>query len=183
MITSRNAAMQCLTLPENSLEVTEMEEIDAIELLIKASCLDSCTMELQAEASKIVEELSYLPLAVDQAGAYIASGATPIGDYLLSIEKHYYPILNLLELLSIAELSMKLGSYRTKKFNKGLNLMIIIWPIQLIVQCSFWRYFLSSIMRESLWKFFLMLLFKKIKKSLTQICHLPVLYWIRGYFL
>ena len=34
VITSRNAAMQCLTLPDNSLEVTEMEENDAIELLL-----------------------------------------------------------------------------------------------------------------------------------------------------
>ena len=45
---------------------------------------------------------------------------------ILSIEKHYSPILNLLELLSITELSMKPGSYHTKKFNKGLNLMILI---------------------------------------------------------
>ena len=31
VITSCNAAMQCLTLSENSLEVAEMEENDAIE--------------------------------------------------------------------------------------------------------------------------------------------------------
>jgi hypothetical protein len=76
VITSCNAAMQILTLPENSLEVTEMDENDAVELLLRASVLDPCLMELQAEASKIVKELSYLPLAIDQAGAYIASGAT-----------------------------------------------------------------------------------------------------------
>ena len=40
LITSCNSAMQCLTLPENSLEVTEMKESDAIELLLKSSCLD-----------------------------------------------------------------------------------------------------------------------------------------------
>ena len=32
VITSRNSAMQCLTLPVNSLEVIEMKESDAIEL-------------------------------------------------------------------------------------------------------------------------------------------------------
>ena len=37
LITSRNPAMRNLTSPENSLEVTEMEENDAIELLLKAS--------------------------------------------------------------------------------------------------------------------------------------------------
>ena len=82
VITSRNAAMQSVTLPENSLEVTEMEENDAIELLLKASCLDPCSIDFQAEATKIVKELSYHPLSIDQAGAYIASGATTIGKYL-----------------------------------------------------------------------------------------------------
>jgi len=76
LITSCNFTMKNLTSPENSLEVTEMEENDTIELLLKASCLDPSSMELQAEASNIVKELSYLPLAIDQAGAYIASGAT-----------------------------------------------------------------------------------------------------------
>ena len=71
LITSRNSAMMTLTSPQNSLEVTEMEEKDAIELL------------------------------------------------------------------SITKLFMKLGSYHTKKFNKGLNLMILIRPMQPIVQCYF----------------------------------------------
>ncbi|KIJ99880.1 hypothetical protein K443DRAFT_622722 [Laccaria amethystina LaAM-08-1] len=94
VITSRNAAMQCLTLPENSLEVTEMEENDAIELLLKASCLYPYSMELKAEASKIVKELSYLPLAIDQAGAYIASGATTIGKYLAKYFEHRKTLLS-----------------------------------------------------------------------------------------
>ena len=42
----------------------------------------------QAEASKIVRELFCLPLAIDQAGAYIASGATTIGDYLAKYFEH-----------------------------------------------------------------------------------------------
>ena len=79
LITSRNSTMQCLTSPENSLEVTEMEENEATLLLLKASCLSS-SIALKAEASKIVKQLFCLPLAVDQAGAFIASGATDIGD-------------------------------------------------------------------------------------------------------
>ena len=88
LITSHNSAMQCLTLPVNSLEVNEMEENDAIELLLKASCLDPTSMKFQSEASKIVKELFCLPLAIDQAGAYIASGATTIGDYLAKYFEH-----------------------------------------------------------------------------------------------
>jgi hypothetical protein len=53
LITSRNSAMRSLTSPENSLEVTEMEENDALELLLKSSCLNSSLIELQAEGSEI----------------------------------------------------------------------------------------------------------------------------------
>jgi hypothetical protein len=88
LITSRNSTMRNLTSSENSLEVTEMEENDAIELLLKASYLDPSSMKFQAEASKIVKELFCLPLAIDQAGAYIASGATTIGDYLAKYFEH-----------------------------------------------------------------------------------------------
>ena len=94
LITSRNSAMRNLTSPENSLEVTEMEEDDAIELLLKASYLDLSSMKFQLEASKIVGELSCLPLAIDQAGAYIASGVTTIGDYLAKYSDHQKTLLS-----------------------------------------------------------------------------------------
>ena len=82
LISSRNSNMQCLTSPENSLEVTEMEENEAILLFLKSSCLSSSSVDLKVEVSKIVKELCCLPLAVDQAGAFIASGGSNIGDYL-----------------------------------------------------------------------------------------------------
>ena len=88
LITSRNSIMRCLTLPENSFEVMEIEEDDGVALLLKASCLDLSRVDLQTEALKIVKELFCLPLAIDQAGAYIASGATSIGGYLVSYSKH-----------------------------------------------------------------------------------------------
>ena len=94
LITSRNSTMRNLTLPENSLEVTEMEENDAIELLLKASYLYPSLMKLKTEASKIVKELFCLPLAIDQAGAYIASGATTIGDYLAKYSDHRKTLLS-----------------------------------------------------------------------------------------
>jgi hypothetical protein len=51
-------------------------------LLLKAACLDESQEDLQAEASEIVNELFCIPLAVDQAGAFIAFGDTDIRDYL-----------------------------------------------------------------------------------------------------
>ena len=98
LITSRNSTMRNLTSPGNSLEVSEMEENDAVELLLKASYLDPSSMEFQAEASQIVKELFCLPLAIDQAGAYIASGATTIGDYLAKYSEHRTTLLSHSEL-------------------------------------------------------------------------------------
>jgi len=51
-------------------------------------------MEFQAEASKIVKGLFCVPLAIDQAGAYIASGATTIGDYLAKCSEHQKTLLS-----------------------------------------------------------------------------------------
>ena len=82
LITSRNSGLRHLTLHENSFEVKEMEEKDAISLLLKAACLDESQEDLQAEAAKIVNELFCIPLAIDQAGAFIAFGDTDIRDYL-----------------------------------------------------------------------------------------------------
>ena len=82
LITSRNYGLKHLTLHENSLEVKEMEKNDAISLLLKAACLDKSKEDLQAEASKIVNELFCIPLAIDQAGAFIAYGDIDIRDYL-----------------------------------------------------------------------------------------------------
>ena len=83
LITSRNSAMQSLTSPANCLEVKEMAESEAILLLFKASCLDiSQTDDLYKKASEIVKELFCVPLAIDQAGAIVRSGAINIKDYL-----------------------------------------------------------------------------------------------------
>ena len=94
LITSRNSAMMTLTSHQNSLEVTKMEERYAIELLLKASCLESSTSDVQIQASRIVTELFCFPLAIDQAGAYIASGATTIGDYLAKYSEHRKTLLS-----------------------------------------------------------------------------------------
>ena len=94
LITSRNSSMRNLTSPENSLEVTEMEENDAIELLLKSSFLDPSRIDFQADALEIVRELFCVPLAIDQAGAYIASGATTIGDYLEKYSDHRQTLLS-----------------------------------------------------------------------------------------
>ena len=88
LITSRNQAMGRLIAFENVIEISEMEETDAVSLLLKASgCLDASAEHLQA-AKNIVTSLGCMPLAVDQAGAYIGAGNCDINEYLKQFSLH-----------------------------------------------------------------------------------------------
>ena len=64
LITSRNKSMGRVIGFENLIEITEMEESDAITLLPRASNLSSSAEHIQA-AKGIVAELGYIPLAID----------------------------------------------------------------------------------------------------------------------
>ena len=72
---------------ENVIEINVMEEADAITLLLKASCLDALAKHIQA-AKNIVTALGCMPLAVDQAGAYIEAGKCNINEYLKQFSLH-----------------------------------------------------------------------------------------------
>ena len=80
LITSRNQSMGRVVSSENIIEINEMEEADAITLLLKASRLDVSAEHVEV-AKKIVTELGCMPLAVDQAGAYIEAGRCSIDKY------------------------------------------------------------------------------------------------------
>ena len=86
LITSRNQSMRRVISFENSIEIHEMKESDAITLLLKASCLDAVAGHVQA-AKDIVNELGCIPLAVNHAGAYIEAGKCGINDYLSCIAR------------------------------------------------------------------------------------------------
>src|SRR6202034_1906580 len=79
LITSRNRGMNS----DVRIEVEDMEEQDAISLLLKAASLDNTSEELRQASKPIVKELCFLPLAVDQAGAAIACGLCRMDDYLV----------------------------------------------------------------------------------------------------
>jgi uncharacterized protein (DUF2164 family) len=93
LITSRNQSMGLRIVPfENRIEINEMEEPDAIALLLKASFLDASAQHLQA-ARKIVTELGCIPLAVDHAGAYIQAGRCDINGYLNQFSLHHQTLM------------------------------------------------------------------------------------------
>ncbi|KAF8161345.1 hypothetical protein B0H34DRAFT_673310 [Crassisporium funariophilum] len=82
LITSRNPSVGRITSYANSLELAQMEEEDCISLLLTTSALGSGAPNLRETALEIVTELCCLPLAVDQAGASIASGLCSVEEYL-----------------------------------------------------------------------------------------------------
>ena len=88
LITSRNRSMGRIVSFENSIEIKEMEELDAISLLLKASCLNPSDEQHLEAARKIVIELGCIPLAVDHAGAYIEAGKCNINTYLKQFSLH-----------------------------------------------------------------------------------------------
>jgi hypothetical protein len=73
---------------ENIIEINEIEEIDAITLLLKAGCLDASAKHTEV-AKKIVTEFGCMPLAVDQAGSYIEAGRCSIDRYLQLFSIHH----------------------------------------------------------------------------------------------
>src|SRR6266850_2420025 len=80
IITSRNKAFGRLTTSENSLEVDNMGEEEAISLLLRSAMPGSDF--LQSTAKEIVRTLGFIPLAIDQAGAYVQSCGCSLDNYL-----------------------------------------------------------------------------------------------------
>jgi hypothetical protein len=93
LITSRNPSMGRIVSFENKIEINEMEESDAIILLLKASCLDPLPKHLEV-AKEIVTELGCIPLAIDHAGAYIEAGKCDIDEYLRQFSLHRQTLMS-----------------------------------------------------------------------------------------
>ncbi len=70
LITSRNRGLNRITSHQNALEVRLMGEDDAVSLLLQSAGLSSSVGQMKPLARKLVLELGYIPLAIDQAGAY-----------------------------------------------------------------------------------------------------------------
>lgn len=91
IFTSRNRDMRRNA--DESAEVDMMEEDDAITLLLRAAFIEAPSASDLMQARDIVRELCCLPLAVDQAGAAIASGRCTIDDYLPTYWKYRKELL------------------------------------------------------------------------------------------
>ncbi|KAJ7463650.1 P-loop containing nucleoside triphosphate hydrolase protein [Mycena latifolia] len=79
LITSRNPGLRVYAGAHCA--VSDMEEIDAVALLLRSSAADT-TYHNKGTAAQIVKTLYYLPLAVVQAGAFIAKSGN-LDSYLV----------------------------------------------------------------------------------------------------
>src|SRR6266704_2630000 len=82
LITSRDKGLKRVALDKNSLEVQQMKEKEAVSLLLESGMIGSSTAETVDLVQKLVKEVGYVPLAIDQAGAYIHSCDCGLGNYL-----------------------------------------------------------------------------------------------------
>ena len=87
LYTSRNPVLK--NLPKSQIcEIDVMDENEAVILLLKAARLEDSFKTYADPAKFIAEELGFLALAVDQAGAYIANGECSIHDFLTIFRSH-----------------------------------------------------------------------------------------------
>ena len=80
LITSRNGELRRLAL--DSENVANMAEDEAVSMILKSAMLDCTSEDIRNVAKKIVSELGGIPLALDQAGAYIQKCGCGIDGYL-----------------------------------------------------------------------------------------------------
>ena len=85
LITTRN--QHCDDIPAEGLEVGALEIDEAVQLLLTRAKVERST-ERQDEAVKIVTELGYLPLAIEQAAAFIREASKDIFTYLSNYLKN-----------------------------------------------------------------------------------------------
>ncbi|KIL70370.1 hypothetical protein M378DRAFT_117512 [Amanita muscaria Koide BX008] len=85
LMTSRDRGLARMTSGTNFREVTEMGEEEAIALLLESAKVDNNSWN---DAQKLVAALGYIPLAIDQAGAYVHSCGCGLDYYLELFVRH-----------------------------------------------------------------------------------------------
>jgi hypothetical protein len=93
LYTSRNPVLKAFA--SNAVcEVAEMEDVEAVQLLLDAARLALASDEITQLATNTVTNVGHLVLAIDQAGAYIARGEYRIFDLLATFDRHRASLLS-----------------------------------------------------------------------------------------
>lgn len=94
IITTRDAQVEDPDITTCAIHLDMLKPHDAKELLLKRSSVKSkLSNEEDVAATDIVQQLGYLPLAIDQAGAYIQARKTSFKDYRTLYEKQQQSLL------------------------------------------------------------------------------------------
>ena len=92
LITSRNVGLKRITL--DSLQVLDMTEEEAVSLLLKSARLDGMSGDNGNLARKLASELGGIPIALDQAGAYMMTTQCGIANYLELYTNHKHELMS-----------------------------------------------------------------------------------------
>ena len=92
LITSRNVGLRRITL--DSLQVLQMEEEGAVCLLLKSAGLDAMSDNDSILARKLASEMGGIPIALDQAGAYMLTTQCGIANYLELYMSHKHDLMS-----------------------------------------------------------------------------------------
>ena len=92
LLTSRAQVFHSLGI-KSSIEMNEMTPQDAVEFLFKRTGRNDNNPAVKNAVKQLVRELGYLPLALEQAGAFIAENSVRFQDYLISYRKQRLKLL------------------------------------------------------------------------------------------
>ena len=92
LLTSRASVFQSLGTVK-PVELTEMPPDEALEFLFKRTMRERSDKAEEQAAADIANELGYLPLALEQAGAYITQIKCKFSEYLVSYKKNHLKLL------------------------------------------------------------------------------------------
>ncbi|HZO86771.1 MAG TPA: tetratricopeptide repeat protein [Chthonomonadaceae bacterium] len=81
LVTTRAANLRGIAIPA-SIELKEMLPEEAVKFLLKSTGRESVDAEERKAAAQLAHELGYLPLALEQATAYISNHAKSFASYL-----------------------------------------------------------------------------------------------------
>jgi tetratricopeptide (TPR) repeat protein len=95
VFTSRNRKTAVKLANQNLIEVPELDEDTAIQLLQK-SLINTGLVNNRSDMKALLEELTFLPLAIVQAAAYINENQIVLADYLFLLREQESDIIELL---------------------------------------------------------------------------------------
>jgi hypothetical protein len=77
------------------MEVKELSSLDALNFLLKRTGRENTNTEHREAAEQLARELGYLPLALEQAAAYLVEESASFTAYLDAFRRHPLEILKL----------------------------------------------------------------------------------------